>query len=189
MESLLDVVYHLDFYCLKDYTRARAVIDLAEKWGFEHATDHMTHRFLHERCDGDGLSMKRLTLSMALNMSEPAMDCVRTWRDVTWGPGRQKRPGDIADLIQSENRYLYDKPNPNLLKFGVLPDVRAFNLGTWAYRSFLELSPTTAWALLRAQHLATTEESEVDGKVFEEEFRKLLDIIMPVSTFFSDRVW
>jgi hypothetical protein len=187
VESLLDSVYLREVTCLGNYDGTRAVIDLAEKWDFHHVVKLVKFHFLHDK--SDQLSVRRLTLAMALNEKGAANKYVRDWHEGVWvssgtlciGIGTRKPPPATGNL------YLHGCLAAKLLGQSGIVGGRIFDLGTWDTRSYLQLSPTTAWALLRARHLATTVPCEVDGAKFQAEFAKLLDIIMPVSTSFTDR--
>jgi len=183
--SLLDSVYQREVTCLGNRNGTRAVIDLAEKWDFHHVVKLVRFHFRNDKTDQ--LSGRRLTLAMALNEKEIATESVKTWHTGIWKPSPsvvQEKPVPAFDSI-----YLHGSPVAELLGERTIDGGKVHELGTSGYRSYLGLSPTTAWALLRARHLATTVPCEVDGAKFKAEFAKLLDIIIPVSTSLSHRGW
>jgi hypothetical protein len=188
LASLLDSVYELEVTCLDDYDEARAVIELAEKWDFDHVVKLIKNHFHSGKCDASNLSVKRFTLAMALNMKDPAKKCVETWQGSSWGASSTAKSEKAKAFPQARGRYLRDNPVEALMPSPTLPQTAVFDLGTWGYKIFLELPPTTVWAILRARHLATTVPCVVDGTKFQAEFGKLLDIIMPVSTLMKELV-
>jgi hypothetical protein len=181
VESLLDSVYQSEVTCISKYERARAVIDLAEKWDFHHVDKLVKRHFCNDKDDDSGLSLERFALAMAIQAKGPAIESMKTFDTSCWGPGGTAS-GDQNAFPTAVDRYLYDYPVPKLLAHRAIIGSMVSDLGTWNYHTFLELPPTTTWAILRARHLATTVPCEVDGEKFQAEFAKLLDIIMPVST-------
>jgi len=181
----LDSVYQREVTCLDNHNGTRAVIDLAEKWDFLHVVKLVKFHFRNNKTDQQ--SGRRLTLAMAINEKEVATESVKTWHTGIWKPSPsivQEKPVPAFDSL-----YLHGSPIAELLGERTIDGGKVLELGTWGYRSYLGLSPTTAWALLRARHLATTVPCEVDGARFKAEFSKLLDIIVPVSISLSDRGW
>jgi hypothetical protein len=117
---------------------------------------------------------------MHLGLGEPALECVRLHHNHEWFDD-EPMPRHVEDFLKTSQSYLHDTPVPELMGYKDIKEEQMFDLGTWGYRDFLELSPTSTWAILRARHLATTHRSRVDGKRFEHELRELLAVIMPVS--------
>jgi len=182
LESLLDAVYELEVTCLNDYRRARAVVDLAEKWCFGHVVKLIKQHFQLGKCDGSGMSSERLAFALALKDQVQANACLEAWHASRWSAGEAAvRPGDLGILLRASEPYLYDEPVPDLLGYSTIIGAEIFDLGTWDYRLFLQLRPSAIWAILRAREKATTSESVVDGAVFQDECAKLLRIIMAVS--------
>lgn len=182
LESLLDAVYELEVTCLNDYRRARAVVDLAEKWCFGHVLKLIKQHFEHGKCNGSRLSSDRLAFALVLKDQSQANACVEAWRARRWGVGKAAvRPGDLEALFKASEPYLYDEPVRYLLGHNAIVGAQSFDLGTWGYRKFLQLRPSVVWAILRARQNATTSESVVDGEVFQDKFAELLKIIMAVS--------
>ena len=168
VESLLDSVYQREVTCLGDYSGARAVVDLAEKWDFHHVVNLVRFHFLNDECEQ--LSAKRLTLAMALNEKGAAIGYIKTFHAGVWGPLVSDRTRNKKPFAKSGNLYLHGSPVAQLLGWNAIPKSSIFDIGSWSYKSYLELSPTTTWAILRARHLATTVPSEVDGEKFQAEF-------------------
>jgi len=187
VESLLDSVYQREVTCLIEYEKARAVIDLAEKWDFHHVVKLVEFHFSIDKTDKSSLRVKRLTLAMALNAKEVASEYIKQWHAGTWDTSPTSDIGKPKPFPTFGDLYLQDCSVAELLEVANIRGADVFDLGSWGYESHLQLSPTTTWAIMRARHLATTVPSEVDGAKFQDEFAKLLDIIMPVSTSFSDR--
>jgi hypothetical protein len=182
LESLLDVVYDLEFTCLDDYYRARGVIDLAEKWSFDHVIVLIKHHFHHAK--DEPLSAGRFNLALALKDEEQVIGWVKACRTGTWGNGslnKQRTIGAATSILNGEP-YIHDQPVSTFLGHKTITGGDIFDLGTWGYQEFLHLSPTTAWAILRARQKAITSKCVIDGQVFEDEFAKLLKIIMAVSS-------
>jgi hypothetical protein len=160
------------------------VIDLAEKWDFHHVVKLVKYHFGNDTNDDYGLSLERLVLAMNIKAKETAGESIKAWHASHWSGKSRKSsvPGKQGPFPPFHQCYLHETPVPELMKHVEISGARVFDLGSWSYLAYLELSPTTTWALLRARHLATTVQSEVDGEKFQAEFAKLLDIIMPVST-------
>ena len=114
---------------------------------------------------------------MALGIAEPVLECARLHHDHYWFM-EEKVPSHVKEYLKTSHLYLHDTPLRELMEYKAMEEHRMFDLGTWGYRDFLELSPTSAWAILRARYLS--EHGEGDGKDFEYHLRELLSIIMPV---------
>lgn len=183
LESLLDSVYELEVTCLNDYLKARAVMDLAEKWCFTHVIKLIKYHFRNGKCEGTGLSMQRFALALALKDEEQVNACLTTWHASRWGgsPDKVNRPGQVPSLNKVSCLYLYEQPLSKLLTHGTITGGDVFDFGTWSYREFLQIPPTAIWAILRARQQSTISKSTIDGTAFQEKFAKLFKIIMAVS--------
>lgn len=131
IESVFDIVYDLDFACMKDYYRTRGVLDFAEKWKFDHVTRQVKDHFLKDKYDNDGMSMERLTLGIALGMSGPVFQCLEELADAEWGVEARKVPEYVNEVLKICPRYLHDTPVPQLLGYEPLESRRISDLGTW----------------------------------------------------------
>ena len=122
-------------------------------------------------------SIWRLSLGMELGIGEPVLESVRLHHDHDWYE-EEEVPSHVKEYLKTSHLYLHDTPVPELMGYKAMDEHRMFELGTWGYSDFLELSPTSAWAILRARYLS--ESREADGRDFEYHLRELLSIIMPV---------
>jgi len=122
---------------------------------------------------------------MALGTAGPVLECARLHYNDFWF----REDGELNHVTEyiktTPSLYLHDTPVPDLLENGAIHEGPIFDLGTWGYREFLELSPTSAWAILRARYFAETHGGDDPGKVFETHLRELLSIIMPVGQISS----
>jgi hypothetical protein len=179
-------VYDLNFDCSLEHYRIRAVLGLAEKWSFDHVTTLVKHHFNHGKCEDVGYAISsiwRLRLGMDLGLGLPALESVRLHHDHYWCE-EEEVSQHVKDILETSPLYLHDKPIPGLMGYEAMEDGQMFELGKWGYREFLELSPTSAWAILRARYLAIDDTGRIDGKRLEHELKKLLVVIMPVSQIY-----
>jgi hypothetical protein len=109
-------------------------------------------------------------------------NAVESLLDAKWsGPPDAKYPDEVLKTLISRQPYLYDKPVSGITN-KPKEGIEIFDLGGSTLGDFRFLSPVTVWAILRARHEATTQASVIDKKVFKTELKRLLKIVVEVST-------
>lgn len=180
LEPLLDIVYTMETGVLSDAPRTHLVLDLADKWKFAQARV-LIHAAVSTRIfTGAGPWTYEQTLKLCIRLKDVklAAACMTASRDEIWSVPYSTKPRPNLDLPFSKDsiQQNYDEVAPELTRFGPLRGSQVLDLGTWAYRSFLQIPPTIVWAMLRATNLATTKLATVDQRQVTVIFGELLTL-------------
>lgn len=169
LKCLLDVMYTLETSVI-DTSEVYAVLDLAEKWDFQ----HVRHAIRRDLPHSNTYMFPRFQVSLKLKDPKLIAGFVKRDHDVVWShPSKGDSSPEKFFDIHRRTRHVYEDPLPGLKGEGRVPDARVFDVGTWPYTHFLLTPPTVIWALLRATHVGTTTPAKIDHKKVGNEFERL----------------
>lgn len=173
LSKLLDVVYDMDTSVI-NFDCAFAVLDLAEKWEFDHVRELIRLALSHYKSKEH--MFHRFHISIRLKDPDSMSGFIEREHSTKWTtePGL----GTTSERLSRKRFYqqAHEKPAPGLLDADFAAGGRTFEAGTWSYGDFLLTSPTVLWALLRATHVGTTTPARLDHGKVAKEFERLLTL-------------
>lgn len=170
VKVMLDIIYTMDvdFRAVEELV---LVVDLAEKWDFQHVPK-LIQRELH-RCDFKTVKSRWQTFKLSTRLKDPVLmaRCVDQHHTSRWS----HKPSTPTGVLTKHQ--ISEEPAPGLKdESSRLDGVGMYEVGGWGYKAFLRKSPTVIWALLRAIHVGTIEEAEIDHNKAAKEFERLLTL-------------
>jgi len=174
LEALLGIVYTSDLKFLAKIDRAYLVIDLADKWDFVHIRPAVHGAMGRDTYNKSTSS--RFEMALKLKDAKLAASWIRSHHNVSWTQASTDNSNNLDPFTGVDVSPDFEDRAPALQDCLAMPGERVFDIGTWAYWRFLKLSPTTAWALLRATHVGTTQHAKLDHNKVATEFERLLTL-------------
>jgi hypothetical protein len=177
VETLLDIMYTLKTANI-DTSVMFAVLDLAEKWDFDHVR-HTIRRDLSYHGSNEYM-FHHFQLSTQFKDPSLIASFVTRGHDVIWDDDQSC---SLIEYFARQRlvRQVYDEPAPDLLNQSDVVGSRMFEVGTWSYGNFLLTPPTVLWALSRATYVGTTTPAKIDHKKVADEFERLLKLACKLS--------
>jgi hypothetical protein len=173
LKVLLDIMYTLKTADI-DALVMFAVLDLAEKWDF----DHVRHTIRRDSADHGSSKCTFHLFELSIKFKDPSLIAgfPRSRHNAKW---TNSPTGSAIDTFRRRDliRQVYDEAAPGLLNQSYVGGGRIFDAATRAYGDFLLTPPTVLWALLRATYVGTTVlPAKIDSDKVADEFERLLKL-------------
>jgi hypothetical protein len=196
IKATLDVLYDQEITSFKDDKLYHHVIEFARKYDMSSILKTISNQLRVHATSPDKAHCLRL-LRIAIDLGECDLmtaivraTCGHVWptyekpdpSPFQFGLGRRSDTKPTPLPKKRDDRSIFPTkglslPSPNVSTASkeYIEGGKAFDLGTWPYPEFAALPPPLAWALLRAEQLASKEYSHQRTEAFGRELQNVLD--------------
>ena len=198
VEATLDILYNLGITSFTDDNLYHHVIEFARKYDMSFILKTISNQIrVHANYTDKAHCVRLLRIAIDLGECDLMAAVVRATCGHNW-PDRPKpktslfrfgwgsrlvpdvKPAPLSEECRDQSLFppkslFLPPPHVSVESKEYIAGGKAFELGTWSYPEFAALPPPIAWALLRAEQLASDEYHDKRTEAFGRELQNILD--------------